>query len=60
EPAHLKAFVRRAAARLELRKHQEALQDIESGLDLEPGSKELLSMRAKAEKALGLGRRKLW
>ncbi|XP_016367553.1 RNA polymerase II-associated protein 3 [Sinocyclocheilus rhinocerous] len=50
---YVKAYIRRAAARAALNKHQDALEDYEMVLELDPGSSEAQSEIQKLQQVLG-------
>ena len=51
-PAYAKALTRRGAARIELKRYEEALGDAEAALELAPDNPELIKMREKVLKLL--------
>ncbi|GLI64177.1 hypothetical protein VaNZ11_007368 [Volvox africanus] len=52
DPTMLKAYIRRAAARMEMGKLAEAVADCDAALALQPGCKEAAELRARSAKLL--------
>ncbi|GMH36373.1 hypothetical protein BSKO_04241 [Bryopsis sp. KO-2023] len=52
DKTYIKGWLRRAFARFELKKHKEALEDVDAGLALDPTCKELLDLREKCRTVL--------
>lgn len=52
EPKNVKALFRRASARLELKKYEEANGDVKAALSIDPASKAAQKLQTKIQKVL--------